>query len=156
LWRTRSCRCLACEMQTGVASSGDTARASACATIPEYRNLQKTGQPELIPFRKPGTEAVCSVSFAGFAGLRGRPGFLQVVAELFLHLLDEFWWSVWAAWSTKNRVSLNLRRFAWRWRKRGQVCGRRARRGRAISCCRTRFAPWTSGSEGAGWTGSPR
>ena len=34
-------RCLACEVKTGVARSGDTARMSACATISEYlrRNL---------------------------------------------------------------------------------------------------------------------
>jgi len=37
----------------------------------------KLDQLELILFCKPGTEVVCSVCFSGFAGLRGRPGFLQ-------------------------------------------------------------------------------
>jgi len=49
--------------------------------VPFYargKNREKNWvSPGLIPFRKPRPEAVCSVRFFDFAGLRGRPGFLQ-------------------------------------------------------------------------------
>ena len=87
LWRTHSCRCLACEMKAGAAMSGDTARTSACATIPECRNCTKNGQAELIAFRRPGTEVgyfpfpASRVCVSGLDFSKWRPNFSSICSR---------------------------------------------------------------------------